>query len=52
MRVDYGYPESVEMIVNDLEDRLIELYAKIGVKINETRQQTFEMDREQKSKSA
>lgn len=37
MKVDYGYPESMEKIINELEDQLLELYAKIGKKVYETR---------------
>lgn len=33
--MDYGYPESIEKVTNDLEDQLIELYAKIGRKMQE-----------------
>ncbi|XP_050444426.1 uncharacterized protein LOC126847984 isoform X1 [Adelges cooleyi] len=35
MKIDYGYPESIEKIVNELEDRLISLYAKVGQKLAE-----------------
>lgn len=35
MKVDYGYPETIEKIVNELEEKLITLYAKVGEKIQE-----------------
>jgi len=35
MKVDYGYPESIEKITNELEDQLIGLYAKVGRKLQE-----------------
>lgn len=38
MKVDYGYPESIEKITNELEDQLIELYAKVGRKLQELRE--------------
>lgn len=48
MKVNYGYPESIERIVEHLEDQLIEIYAKIGKKIQENKQkkQLEEMERE------
>lgn len=54
--MDYGYPGSIEKITNDLEDQLIELYAKIGRKIQEIQskkeQEQKEKDlNEKKSKS-
>lgn len=38
MKVEYGYPESIKKIVNELEDRLINLYAMVGKKIDENNQ--------------
>lgn len=35
MKSDYGYPQSIERIVGELEDQLIELYAMIGIKLHE-----------------
>lgn len=35
MKSDYGYPQSIERIVGELEDQLIELYAMIGLKLYE-----------------
>lgn len=37
MKVDYGYPESIEKIVGELEEQLISLYAKVGEKIQENK---------------
>ncbi|XP_022175687.1 uncharacterized protein LOC111037427 [Myzus persicae] len=37
MKVDYGYPESIEKIVGELEEQLISLYAKVGEKMQENK---------------
>jgi len=37
MKVDYGYPESIEKIVSELEELLISLYAKVGEKMQENK---------------
>lgn len=56
MKVDYGYPESIAKIVNELEDQLIGLYAMVGKKMY-TDKQNKELeiatkdDKETKSKS-
>lgn len=42
MKVDYGYPESIGKIVNELENQLITLYAKVGKKIQERNKQKEE----------
>lgn len=48
MRVDNRYPESIGRIVEELEKRLIELYAKVGEKLHEIRTQQ-ELDDERES---
>ncbi|XP_060856065.1 uncharacterized protein LOC132933804 [Metopolophium dirhodum] len=37
MKVNYGYPESIEKIVGELEEQLISLYAKVGEKMQENK---------------
>lgn len=54
MKVDYGYPESIGKIVNELENQLITLYAKVGKKIQERNKQKEEQEvplNENRSKS-
>lgn len=51
MRVDSKYPESIGRIVEELEKRLIELYAKVGEKLHEIRMQQ-ELDDESESETS
>lgn len=55
MKTDYNYPASIKKIVSELEDQLIQLYAKVGEKIQEdTRKkevEQYEMEKEKSSKS-
>lgn len=53
MKVDYNYPASIEKIVNELEERLIQLYAKVGGIIQEDiRKKEMEQNEMEKEKSA
>lgn len=56
MKVDYGYPDSINKIVNQLEDQLIGRYAMVGKKMHTVKQnKELELitkdDKENKSKS-
>lgn len=48
--MDYGYPNNIKKIVDELEDKLIELYARVGIKISENKRREYENDSEEKSK--
>ncbi|XP_050426978.1 uncharacterized protein LOC126837198 [Adelges cooleyi] len=48
MKVDYGYPESIEKIVNELEDQLIALYAKVGQKLHEIKEKKAQEEKARK----
>jgi len=51
MKVDYGYPESIEKIVGELEEQLISLYAKVGEKMQENKRKKDleEMEKDEKT---
>lgn len=34
-KANYGYPATIDRIVSELQDQLIELYAMIGIKLRE-----------------
>lgn len=55
MKVDYNYPASIVKIVNELEERLIKLYAKVGEKIQDDirkkEMKQYETGKENNSKS-
>lgn len=48
MKIDYGYPESIEKIVGELEDQLIGLYAKVGQKLHDIKEKKAQDDKQQK----
>ncbi|XP_050526569.1 uncharacterized protein LOC126897201 [Daktulosphaira vitifoliae] len=48
MKVDHGYPESIEKIVGELEDHLIGLYAKVGQKLQDIKEKKAQKEKQQK----